>query len=71
MTATNANGSTSATSAQTGVVAAAAWTVSSSILAGQILTGKPAWTATVAGISTGQVGSVDYYVDGVLGGRSI
>ena len=67
VTATNANGSTSATSAQTGVVAAAAWTVSSSILAGQILTGKPAWTATVAGISTGQVGSVDYYVDGVLG----
>ena len=66
VTATNAGGSTAATSAQTAAVSAAAWTVASSITGGQTLAGQVAWTATVAGISVGQIESVDYYIDGVL-----
>ena len=66
VTATNANGGAAAASAQTAVVTAAAWTVASSITSGQSLAGKLAWTATVAGIATGQIQSVDFYIDGVL-----
>ena len=68
VTATNASGSAAATSAQTVTVAAAggSWSVGSSIAAGQTLAGQLAWTATVAGITTGQIQSVDFYIDGVL-----
>ena len=65
VTATNGSGSASATSAQTGVVAAGEWSVASSIAVGQVLSGRSAWTATVAGITAGEVASVDFRIDGV------
>ena len=64
VTATNAGGSTAATSAQSAAIAAAgSWSVSSSITNGQTLTGKLAWTATTS-LPTSQIAAVDYSIDG-------
>ena len=40
--------------------------MASSITAGQTLRGQVSWTATVSGITTGQVAAVDFYIDGTL-----
>jgi hypothetical protein len=67
VTATNSSGSAPATSAQTATVTApTSWSVSSSIAQGATLKGQVSWTATVSGITTASIASVDFYIDGVI-----
>jgi hypothetical protein len=63
--ASNGSGSTPAFSAQTEVVVASGFSVTSSIVAGQRLSGRVAWTATPSGIAPDQVSRVVFVIDGV------
>jgi subtilisin family serine protease len=68
VTASNASGTATASSAPSAVVVAAppvSWTVASSITAGQQLCGAVAWQATPS-LAASSVSSIAFYVDGAL-----